>query len=1076
MSQGSSQFNANIRKYGGTVTSLGQKVMASSIPVTFASDASTLPVSIISLPLPAGASTSALQTTGNTSVGSIDTKTPALGQALAAASTPVVLTAAQVTTLTPPAAITGFSTEATLSLIKAKTDNIDVALSTRAVTGLTDAQLRATPVPVSGTTTATPIADVSSTGTLTAAAQTVVLALAGQSAGAAQITGTWVGTITFEGYIDSLQTWTAINAVSASTSSPQTTTTTNGLYRLTPGGLTQFRANMSAFTSGSAVVTLKASVGVGGTFVNQILPSKITDGTSTAAVKAASTAAVATDPALVVAISPNNTVPVSATSLPLPAGAATSALQSTQDTSINSLLKPASTLAAVTTVGAVTAITNALPTGANVIGQVTANAGTNLNTSALALDATLTGGTQKAIARGGAKGTAVAADITSNPVDANTQALHVNLAGVNSTVPVTGTFFQATQPVSAASLPLPAGAATEATLAARIPANGQALMAASVPVTLASNQSALPVTLISTTITGTVTSAGAKTNNAAAPTTDNLGALVARATASAPTYTEGNQVLLSVDNTGALRTSASAAAVSDTNTTGSLTSAISVTSPTLNGASTTTIQITGTWVATVVFEASTDGTNFFSISGLPVGGNTVASSTAANGQWQFETGAFALVRARVSAYTSGTVVITVRTSTGASLVNINATTAAIQTTAPVGSENGVVVRNIPLGDQFITGQGVQTAAGQNIILAVAGTGSTDTVNGTSTASYRSVYMQVVSTGTITSGIVTFEGSNDNATFVALPMYDANSTTANSNTLISPSSAPSSRYLEGKVRYRYFRARISTAIGGGGSIQCYSRFSTEEYVPSTINVSQTTATSLNANIGTISTSVTPGNAATNLGKAEDAPAVSGDTGVAALYIRNDALTANVSASGDYISPVTDTFGATIIKDQQRHKRTYSCAFVVAPAATATDVFQIIGSATTTVEINKITISGTQTTGGMVDVYFPKRSTANTVGTFTASVMVPHLSTDAAATAVGSVYTANPTLGALVGNVHVMSMTFGTVATTSLNIREINFGERGKPITLSGAAQAMAINLNGVTIAGGSLKIVVEFTEY
>ena len=62
----------------------------------------------------------------------------------------------------------------------------------------------------------------------------------------------------------------------------------------------------------------------------------------------------------------------------------------------------------------------------------TANAGTNLNTSALALDATLTGGTTKAIVRGGAKGTAVAGDITSNPVDANTQALHVNLAGVNA--------------------------------------------------------------------------------------------------------------------------------------------------------------------------------------------------------------------------------------------------------------------------------------------------------------------------------------------------------------------------------------------------------------------------------------------------------------------------------------------------------------------------------------------------------------------------------------------------------------------------------------------------------------------
>ena len=60
----------------------------------------------------------------------------------------------------------------------------------------------------------------------------------------------------------------------------------------------------------------------------------------------------------------------------LPSGASTSALQGTIDTSINTLLKPASTLAAVTTVTtvgtvtAVTGITNALPAGDNNIGNV----------------------------------------------------------------------------------------------------------------------------------------------------------------------------------------------------------------------------------------------------------------------------------------------------------------------------------------------------------------------------------------------------------------------------------------------------------------------------------------------------------------------------------------------------------------------------------------------------------------------------------------------------------------------------------------------------------------------------------
>lgn len=94
---------------------------------------------------------------------------------------------------------------------------------------------------------------------------------------------------------------------------------------------------------------------------------------------------------------------------------------------------------------------DALPPGTNAIGTVTANIGT---AGALALDATLTGGSAKTVARGGAKGTTVAGDITSNPVDANTQALHVDGSKV-------------VQPVSASALPLPSGASTEATLAAQ---------------------------------------------------------------------------------------------------------------------------------------------------------------------------------------------------------------------------------------------------------------------------------------------------------------------------------------------------------------------------------------------------------------------------------------------------------------------------------------------------------------------------------------------------------------------------------------------------------------------------------
>lgn len=149
--------------------------------------------------------------------------------------------------------------------------------------------------------------DTVATGTITAAAQTVSIVLNSDSAGAIQITGVWVGTFQFEGTLDGTN-WVAINAVAASTSFPQPTTTVNGIYRLTPSGLAQIRINATAWTSGTATISIRASAGTGGTFFNQVAPVRISDGTTSTTVKPASTAAIATDPAIVVAISPNNNI------------------------------------------------------------------------------------------------------------------------------------------------------------------------------------------------------------------------------------------------------------------------------------------------------------------------------------------------------------------------------------------------------------------------------------------------------------------------------------------------------------------------------------------------------------------------------------------------------------------------------------------------------------------------------------------------------------------------------------------------------------------------------------------------
>lgn len=78
-------WNENISEFGGASVSLGSKTSAASIPVVIASDQGTLP-------LPTGAATSALQTTGNTSLASIATNTGKGPAGRAFANAPTVTT------------------------------------------------------------------------------------------------------------------------------------------------------------------------------------------------------------------------------------------------------------------------------------------------------------------------------------------------------------------------------------------------------------------------------------------------------------------------------------------------------------------------------------------------------------------------------------------------------------------------------------------------------------------------------------------------------------------------------------------------------------------------------------------------------------------------------------------------------------------------------------------------------------------------------------------------------------------------------------------------------------------------
>lgn len=179
----------------------------------------------------------------------------------------------------------------------------------------------------------------------------------------------------------------------------------------------------------------------------------------------------------------NVTQPISASTLPLPVGASTSALQSTGNATLLTLSSQLPT-------------TLGQKTSANSLSVVIASDQTLL---------TITGniGVAQASTTAGEIGPLVQGAVTTAAptyTTATTNPLSLTVAGA---LRVDGS--AVTQPISAAALPLPAGASTSAlqttgntslaSIDTKLPAQGQATMAASVPVVIASNQTPIPVSI-----------------------------------------------------------------------------------------------------------------------------------------------------------------------------------------------------------------------------------------------------------------------------------------------------------------------------------------------------------------------------------------------------------------------------------------------------------------------------------------------------------------------------------------------------------------------------------------------------
>lgn len=157
--------------------------------------------------------------------------------------------------------------------------------------------------------------------------------------------------------------------------------------------------------------------------------------------------------------------------------------------------------------------------------------------------------------------------------------------------------------------------------------------------------------------------------------------------------------------------------------------------------------------------------------------------------------------------------------------------------AAMASSAPVVLASDQIQDLVVTGQGGQSLAGNNILLASAGTGSVDTVvNG---SSYRSFFCQINASSGIASGQIIFEGSNDNSNWVTLTWFDDASFSATVNAGVTNIAASNIRFFSGKITFRYLRCRISTAFSGG-TIQAFTRYSTADYIPRVLPVANSTS--------------------------------------------------------------------------------------------------------------------------------------------------------------------------------------------------------------------------------------------
>jgi hypothetical protein len=538
---------------GKLPATLGQKTLASGLAVSIASDQSAIPASQSgtwnitnvsgTVSLPTGAATSALQTTGNTSLSNIDGKLTTTVNGLSVDGSAVTQPVSAASLPLP----SGAATETTLAAVKTAVETIDNAISgnemqvdVKTIEGVIDAN-NTTDIPlgIGGTFIGawTDLKDYNSINL-------------GVFSDVASATDGLRIEYSYDGItVHHFHLWTFLGGANGVgyqlstefryfrinyTNGAVAQTTFKLMSNLKPTALfpSSYRANQT-FTAQSQVILTKGIIvgettGGGGSYVSvKVNPSgALTVESSLSSIDAAvlGQETMANSVPIVIA-SDQSAIPAAQSgtwninnisgTVSLPTGAATSANQTTTNTSLSTL-----TSATLVDNAAFTDGTTRLSMSGFIYDDVAGTALTENNAAAARIDSkramvhvvedgTTRGRYAQVTAANAVKvdGSAVTQPVSAAALPLPTgAATETTLSALNTKVPanltVTSTRLLVdgsgvTQPVSAASLPLPTGAATETTLSGmsdKLPATlGQKTSANSMAVVLASDQPSIPV-------------------------------------------------------------------------------------------------------------------------------------------------------------------------------------------------------------------------------------------------------------------------------------------------------------------------------------------------------------------------------------------------------------------------------------------------------------------------------------------------------------------------------------------------------------------------------------------------------